>query len=174
MPPIPASNKFNVEANRPAVPINFAAPYAPTSMTYHGFSIQVSGVTIGRITEWQPQQLDRDFTHVSELNAKTWGQPVDGVPGGAKNFTLSFARAEVWGEEAEKAFGETTVYTLLTNQNTPFSVDEVFTKGLQAYRRFRYLGCWWTSKNMDQFTADGDGIVRISGEVAFINKIRIL
>ncbi len=173
MPAIPATNRFSVEANRPATPIDFTQPFAPTTQTYHGFSIQVGGISIGRITEWQPQQLDRDFTHISELNARTWGQPVDGVPGGAKNFTLSFARAEVWGEECEKAFGEVDVYTLLTNQNTPFAIDEVYTKGLQLYRQYRYLGCWWTSKNVDQFTADGDGVIRISGEMSFVNKVRI-
>jgi len=173
MPPIQATNRFNIEANREPIAIDFNAPFAPTTQTYHGFSIQVGGVTIGRITEWTPQQLDREFNHVFELNAKTWGQPVDGVPGRATNFQLSFARAEVWGEEIEKAFGETDVYTLLINQTQPFTIDEVYARGLQIYRRYRYLGCWFTSKNVSAFASDGDGIIKIDGEMMFINKIRV-
>ena len=171
---IPATNSFNVEASRPSVPVDFDAPYAPTTMTYHGFSIQVENATIGRITEWTPQQLDREVVHISELNAKTWGQPVDIVPGRATNFTLSFGRAEVWGEEIEKAFGEADPYTLLTNQNAPFAIDEVYLRGNQLYRQFRYLGCWFTNKSADAFSAEGDGVVRVSGEIAFVNKIRIV
>lgn len=174
MAPIPAKNSFMVEANRPSVPIDFTANFAPTTQTYHGFSIQVGNVTIGRITEWTPQQMDREFNHIFELNAKTWGQPVDGVPGRATSFTVAFTRAEVWGEEIEKAFGEDDPYTLLINQNRPFTIDEVYTKGLQLYRRYRYLGCWFTSKNYDAFTSEGDGIIRISGDMMFVNKIRIV
>jgi hypothetical protein len=171
---IAATNRFNIEANRPAQQIDFDAPYAPTSATYHGFSIQVDGVTIGRFTEWTPQALDRDVTHIYELNAKTWGQPVDAVPGKANTFTVAFGRAEVWGEELEVAFGESDPYTLLTNQNTPFAVDEVYLRGLQLNRQYRYLGCWFSSKTTDAFTADGDGIIRISGEITFVNRIRIV
>ena len=174
MPAIPASNRFHIEANRPGVPIDFAAPYAPTTQTYHGFSIQVGGVTIGRLTEWTPQVLDRDVTLLYELNAKTWGQPVDAVPGKATTFTVGFGRAEVWGEEIEKAFGEADVYTLLVNQNTPFAIDEVYLKGLQLYRQYRYLGCWFNSKTWDAFTSDGEGVIRISGELTFVNKVRII
>ena len=175
MPPIPATNRFNVgPATRPAVPVDFDADYAPTTQTYHGFSIQVGGVTIGRITEWTPQALDRDATLIYELNAQTWGQPVDIVPGKANTFTVSFSRAEVWGEEIEKAFGEDDVYTLLTSQNTPFAVDEVFLKGLQLYRQYRYLGCWFTSKSWDAFGADGEGTIKISGEIMFVNKVRVV
>lgn len=171
---IPATNRFNIEANRPAVPVDFDAAYAPTTQTYHGFSIQVGGVTIGRFTDWTPQALDRDVTPVYELNAKTWGQPVDAVPGKANTFTVAFGRAEVWGEEVEKAFGETDVYTLLINQNTPFSIDEVYLRGLQLYRQYRYLGCWFSSKTFDAFTSEGDGIIRISGEITFVNKVRVV
>lgn len=174
MPPIPASNRFHIEANRPAVPVDFDAPYAPTTQTYHGFSLQIGGVTIGRITEWTPPQLDREVLPVYELNAKTFGQPVDLVPGVAKNFTLGFTRAEVWGEELEKAFGEADVYSLLTNQTRPFQIDEVFTRGLQLYRQFRYLGCWFTQKNVEAFQADGDAIIKVQGEMMYVNRVRLV
>ena len=172
--PIAASNKYQVEAYRQQVPIDFDAPYAPTTMTYHGFSIQIGGTTIGRIRDWTPQALDRDAVHVYELNAATFGQPVDLVPGVAKAFEISFARAEVWGEEVERAFGETDVYTLLTNQNRPFQIDEVYKRGKQIYRIWRYLGCWFTSKSFGQYTADGDTIITCDGTLMFVNKIPII
>jgi len=169
MPPIAASNNFGVLST----PLNLSDQYAPTTQTYHGFSIQVSGVTIGRLTEWTPQALDRDVTLLYELNAKTWGQPVDAVPGKANTFTVGFGRAEVWGEEIEKAFGETDAYTLLVNQSTPFAIDEVFLRGTSLYRRYRYLGCWFNSKSWDAFTSDGEGVIRVSGELTFVNKIKV-
>lgn len=174
MPPIPATNRFSIENNR-TIPIDYSSPFAPTTQSYHGFSIQVDGVTIGRITEWTPLQMSRPATLVRELNAATYGQPVDIVPGVEENFTLAFGRAEVWGEEIELAFGAATdPYALLVNQNRPFSIDEVFARGASIYRRFRYLGCWFTSKNTSQFTAEGgDSIVKVDGEIMFVNRIRI-
>jgi hypothetical protein len=174
MPPIQASNRFNIEANRPPISIDFDAPYAPTTMTYHGFSLQVGGVTIGRFTEWTPQDLDRAATPTRELNALTFGQPVDTVPGIADNWTLSWGRVEVWNEEVEKALGEEDIYTSLLHQTRPFAVDEVFLRGLSLYRQFRYLGVWFTGKSTDAFSADGDGIIRVSGTFAFTNRIRIV
>lgn len=171
---IPASNRFNIEANRPQQAVNFDAPYAPTTQTYHGFSIQVDGVTIGRFTDWTPVALDRDITAVYELNAKTWGQPVDQIPGKANTFTVAYGRAEVWGEELERAFGSADVYTLLINQNSPFVIDEVYARGLSIYRQYRYLGCWFSSKSVDAFSSEGDGVIKISGDITFVNRIKVL
>jgi len=169
---IRASNAFAVEAHR-VQPVDFTAEHAPTTQTYHGFSIQIAGVTIGRITEWTPVQMDRDVTLLYELNAKTWGQPVDAVPGKANSFTIAFTRAEVWGEEIEKAFGATDVYTLLTNQSAPFAIDEVYMKGSQRYRHFRYLGCWFSSKGTEGFSSEGDAIIKVSGDITFVNRVRL-
>lgn len=174
MPPIPASNRFNIEANRQPIAIDFDAPYAPTTMTYHGFSLQVGGVTIGRFTDWTPQELDRAATPSRELNALTFGQPVDTIPGIAETFTLSWGRVEVWNEEVERALGEDDVYTLLLNQIRPLAVDEVYQRGLAIYRQYRYLGVWFTGKSTDAFSSEGDGIVKVSGTFAFTNKIRVI
>ena len=172
MPAIPASNRFNVDRATAAIDVD--APYAPTTQTYHGFSIQVDGVIIGRISSWTPQQLDRAMTHTRELNPRTFGQPVDIVPGIAQNFSVSFARTEVWNEEIEKAIGVSAdPYSLLLDQTRPFVIDEVYARGLQTYRRIRYLGCWFSSKNVSAFEAEGDGIVRIDGEIQFVNRVLI-
>jgi hypothetical protein len=175
MPPIPATNNYSVgPATRPASSIDPNAANAPLTMTYHGFSIQVNGVTIGRFTDWTPVPLDRDMTHQYELNAKTWGQPVDLVPGKANTFTLAYGRAEVWNEEVEVALGEDDVYTLLTNQNAPFAIDEVYLRGTTLYRQFRYLGCWFSSKSTDAYSGEGTGVIQISGDITFVNRIRLV
>ena len=169
---IAASNRFGVENRRQT--IDYSHPHAPTTQNVHGFGIRVGGLYIGRITEWTPIQMSRPGTHIRELNPSTFGQPVDFVPGVEENFTLSFGRAEVWGEELEKAFGDTTVYTLLLNQNRPFEIDEVYKKGNEVYSIIRHVGCWFTSKSQAAFqTEGGDTVIRISGEIAFVNRIRL-
>jgi hypothetical protein len=173
--PIAAKNSFNIEAHRDPVSIDFSAPFAPTTQTYHGFSIQVAGVRIGRITSWTPQQKTRTITHVFELNPTTFGQPVDAVPGIEGNFTVSFARAEVWGEEIEKAFGADDVFTFLINQNKPFTIDEVYAKpGVGIYRVYRYLGCWFSSLAPEAFTSEGNAIISVSGDITFVNKVKVV
>ena len=171
MPAIPATNKFHVD--RATAPIDFDAPYAPVVQTYHGFSLNVDGATLGRFTTWTPQQLDRVVTLTRELNPRTFGQPIDAVPGISNNFTVSFGRIEVWNEEVEKVFGEEDIYTLLLDQTRPFAIDEVYQRGNQIYRRYRYLGCWFSSKNVSAFEAEGDAIIRVDGEITFVNKVRL-
>lgn len=174
---IPASNKFGVENRK--VPVDFSHEYAPTTQTYHGFSIAVEDpdgreAIIGRITEWTPVQLSRPATLVRELNGATFGQPVDIVPGVEESFTLSFARAEVWNEEVERAFGiSTDPLALLINQNRPFKISEVYAKpGVGVYKTITYVGCWFTSKNTQAFTAEGgDVIIKIDGEIMFVNRV---
>jgi hypothetical protein len=169
-----AQNPYGVE-NR-VTPVDYTADGAPRTMGYHGFKIQIDGVTIGRITEWTPIQMSRPGTHIRELNGDTYGQPVDFVPGVEENFTLAFGRAEVWLEEIEIAFGLTNnPYALLINQNRPFVIDELFTQNGLITRHYKYVGCWFTSKNTSQFTAEGgDSIVKIDGEISFVNRQVIL
>lgn len=170
---IPASNRFGVESTR-RLPIDYSDPRAPITQSYHGFGIRVGGVFIGRFTEWTPIQMAREGVHIRELNPLTYGQPVDYVPGVESNFSLAFGRAEVWGEELEKAFGDPRAYNLLINQNRPFDVDEVYKRGNEVYAIYRHVGCWFTSKAQQAFQAEGgDSVIRISGEIAFVNRIQI-
>lgn len=168
---IAASNKFNIEATRGASAIDVDAPFAPTTQTLHGYGIQVGGVYIGRLRSISPPDLDREFTHQYELHPKTFAQPVDGVPGRATNFELGYARAEVWNEEIERAFGESFSYNLLIDQRAPFTIDEVFMRGPSVYRVNRYAGCWFRSKSYGTFEAEGNGVIEVTGNIAFVNKI---
>lgn len=171
--PMRARNDYRVDHEDGA----FENGYAPLTQTYHGFSIEVQGITIGRITEWTPMQMSRPATLVRELNARTYGQPVDIVPGVEENFTLAFARAEVWGEDIEAAFGLTDpgdAFELLINQRRPFEISEVYKRYQgEILREYKYVGCWFTSKNTAQFTADGgDSIIKVDGEIMFVNRIK--
>lgn len=169
---IPATNKLLVEAHR-VQPIDHSHPQAPSSKVYHGFALQANNVTIGRVTMYTPPERDRTVTIQKELNPLTFGQPVDVVPAGAENFTMNFSRTEVWGAEIEKAFGETDIYMFLTSQNRPLSLDEVIFQGERLYQRFRYLAVWYNNISFDGFDATGDGIVRVTANLTYGNKIRI-
>jgi hypothetical protein len=177
-----ASNRYGVNRNATLDLDGFPGSAAGgrgqgITMSYHGFGIQIDNKYIGRITDWTPLSLDRKGEHIFELNPTTFGQPVDYVPGVAQNFSLAFARAEVWQEEIEKAFGETNVYNLLLDQRKPFVIDEVFNlgsaTGIEEYRRWRYVGCWFTSKKMKSFTSTGDPSITIDGEIAFVNRFLV-
>ena len=163
-----ATNVYGVESRRP----DPDAQNAPDTMTYHGFSVEANGQVIGRISDWTPMPMARPAVHVRELNARTFGRPVDIVPGMDDGFTLSFSRSEVWNNELELAFGDTDVYTLLTDQTRPFIVRESFMRGNTVYRQWSYLGCWFTSKTMEAFSAEGNAIVKVSGEIMFVAKQR--
>jgi len=145
------------------------------SISYHGASIVVQGNLIGRIQSWQPDgAYNRDGEHVYELNKNTTGRPIDYVPGKATGFTVSFARVEAWGQEFERALGFDNVFSDLTDQTRPFVVQEFLYQGTQPYRVFQYSGCWLKSKNPEAWTSDGNYIHKISGQLAYVSRIRVL
>lgn len=156
-------------------PLDYNSPNGViTTKVYHGVSI-VAGATpstiIGRIQSWQPDSYTREGVHIYELGETAWGRPVDYVPGKATGFTIAVTRAEVWGDEMEKAFGATKVYTDLIDQNRPFTIKEFWMKGNSAstYHQWHYHGCWFQNKNMEAITSDGDGVVRISATLAYVS-----
>lgn len=107
-----------------------------------------------------------------ELNRETFGRPVDYVPAIDEGFQLSFTRSEVWADEVERAFGETKVYALLTDQVRPFIVRETYYRGRTPYIQWSYLGCWFTEKSPAAYAADGDGIISISSNLMYVNRLR--
>ena len=164
-----ATNVYNVTTPR----IDYSDTSAPTTFTYHGVSIVVAGNIIGRITSWQPSgAYTREGVHIYELQKDTWGRPVDYVPGRSTGYTLTFVRAEVWGQETEVTFGFNTVFNDLSDQTRPFVIQEYIFKGQELYRVWQYSGCWFQDKNFEAMTADGDGVLRCNGTVAYVSRIR--
>ncbi len=155
-------------------PFDFTHPQAPDTQMYHGLYITAAGRTVGRIQEWQTQHYTREGNHIYELNADTSGHPVDYVPGRATNFKAVCSRVEIWNGELEKAFGFIAPFADLTDQNRPFTVEEILMRGPIPYRIWQYLGCWFEEKNRENFTVAGDYQIKVRATIAFVNCIQIL
>jgi len=151
-----------------------------TTKVYHGVSIVAGGgdKVVGRIQSWQPDSYTRDGIHLYELAAISWGRPVEYVPGKATGFTIAVTRAEVWSAEMERAFFNsakpatttTGLYNDLIDQTKPFKVQEFWIRGDADYLVWTYNGCWFTNKNQDAITSDGDGVTRINATIAYVSK----
>lgn len=163
-----AANDFGVTV--PAVELNM-------TKTYHGLSIiSESGQIVGRVQSFSPKVAQRDGSLVYELNAQTWGRPIDYVPGKEGGRSLSCSRIEVWNEEMEIAFGPANdiarnggvEWMDLCEQTQPFIFQEAWFKGNSRYRAWEYLGCWFTSKSFSGFSAEGDAKVVADCEMAYV------
>lgn len=165
------TNAFGVQSPS----LDYNDPGAPTTMSYHGAAIVVQNNLVGRIQSWHPDgAYNRDGEHVYELSKVTMGKPIDLVPGKATGFTVSFARTEVWGQEFERALGYSDVFSDLTDQTRPFVVQEFLYKGSDPYRIYQYSGCWLMSKNQEAWSSDGNYIHKISGQLKYVSRIRVL
>lgn len=162
-----ATNDFGVIAK----PIDFTKDNTPTTQLYHGGTIVVNSKIIGRINAWQAAgAYTREGTHVYEVNAKTWGLPVDYVPGRATGFNITWTRSEIWDQELEIALGYGAVWENLTDQNYPFVARELLFKGSSLYRSWSYFGCWFTEKNPVELSAEGDGIFSVSCAMNYVSR----
>jgi hypothetical protein len=142
-----------------------------TTKVYHGVSITAGDNNIiGRIQSWQPDAYTREGIHLYELADVSFGRPVEFVPGKATGFTIAVTRAEVWQAEMELAFGFDTLFDDLIDQNRPFTVQEFWFKGTVYSQVWTYKGCWFTGKNIDAITSDGDGITKISATLAYVSR----
>lgn len=152
--------------------LDFSKRHAPTTQTYHGISLQVDGRIIGRISSWTVQVYTRAVNHVRELNAATFGRPVDIVPAINEGYTIAANRTEVWTEELEKAVGFSRVFEDLIDQTYPFAIQELWMKGeSETYRVSNYWGCWFTDTNIaDWDAAGGDAMVKRTCNITFCSK----
>jgi hypothetical protein len=141
--------------------------------TYHGTSIVINGRVIGRITSWQPTAYSREGNHVYELNAQTWGRPVDYVPGKATGFTIAMVRTEVWRDELELAMGFASVFDDLMDQTLPFECYEYLFRNNQLDKEWLYSGCWFQERNEDAQTSDGDAMFRVNATLAYVYRTRV-
>jgi len=164
---------FNVKE---VAPLDYTSSQgALTTKVYHGVSISANGNTIiGRIQSWQPDSYTREGIHLYELADVSFGRPVEYVPGKTTGFTIAVTRAEVWNSEMEIAFGFSATFDDLIDQTRPFSVKEFWFKGNQSSGNqvWDYKGCWFTGKNIDAITSDGDGVTKISASLAYVSRRR--
>lgn len=146
---------------------------ANVTMTYHGGAIVANGSVVGRIKDWTPGKFNRTVTEVRELTNSTFGVPVDNVPGTTTGYTVSFTRSEVWLEELEVVLGYGSTWTSLADQTTPFTANEYLFRGDTPYRVWQYAGCWFTDKSNNQWSADGQGIIEVACEFAYVNRTKV-
>lgn len=155
-------------------PIDYSKPDVPTSKVYHGITIEVGGSVIGRIQGWNVSgAYTREGEHVYELNNRTWGRPVDYVPGRATGYTISASVAEMWNREVEIQLGLAplgTQFIDLVDQTYPFTCREYWFRGPTIYRVWTYRGCWLTNRNEENFEANGNGKVIASLEFSYVAR----
>jgi len=149
--------------------------FAKVTKSYHGISIlNNAGSEVGRISDWSYNVFTRDVFHVRELGRFSFGRYVDAVPGpSTASYSITVTRAELWGNEFELAMGETQAYEDLVDQVAPFRLVEVLYRGNSEYEQHEYVGCWWREKNIQGYTADGNAVVQVNGEIAFVNRSRL-
>ena len=163
------SNAYGVEVR----PLDYTAPYAPTTKTYHGNTIVVNGKIIGRITSWNPQPYGREVTLVRELSNVTFGRPVDAVPGIATGFTIAFTRVEVWNQETEIAMGFESLWADLADQYKPFTIFEYLFRGKDLYRVWQYAGCWFSDRNEEALSAEGNTQYIVNATLTYVSRTRV-
>lgn len=171
-----ATNKGSqkVFGMRDVAPLDYKTGESLTTKVYHGVSITAGdNKIIGRIQSWQPDAYTREGIHLYELADLSFGRPVEYIPGKATGYTIAIARAEVWNSEMEIAFGFSRTFNDLIDQARPFSLSEYWIKGTAGTSQiWEYKGCWFTGKNMDAITSDGDGVTKISATLAYVSRNR--
>ena len=161
------ANQYGVRVNS----LDLDAKYSPSTKTYHGIQILFNGLPIGRITNWDVNPYTRDVALIYELDKDTAGKPVDIVPGKITSRTITATRVELWGKELEVAMGlSNRPWTDLAEQVRPFTIMENLYRGNKIYQTQIYVGCWFTDRKEDAWTADGDFVVRASVSITFVDR----
>jgi hypothetical protein len=164
-----ASNPFGVQAT----PLDYSHEHAPTSKTYHGITIAVSGAVIGRIQSWDTTGAwARGGEHVYELSSKTWGKPVDYVPARWEGLSIRATVAEMWSKEIEVQTGVKDYGQLndLIEQSKPFTTHEFWYRGVANYRIWVYRGCWLTDRNETAYAATGNARVIANFQFNYVSR----
>lgn len=156
---------------------------ATQTKTYHGILVSMSSGRsgnngrafqnpLGRVQSWAPQMYARSGQHVFEIGARSWGRPVDYVPGPGTSYTIDCTRVELWGDEIELNVGPRR-WTDLVSQRDPFQVTEALFRGNDVYQTFTYHGCWFTTRN-EEYTAEGNGKIIVNCSIAFTSRIQTI
>lgn len=138
--------------------------------TSHSLTIRVNGVTIGLINGWNPQQ-NRQISPIYEINFETSGLPLENVPGNVQNLTVAIQRYDIWPTRMEQAFG-TVDLTMLSNQQAPFAVQEIWTSPSGALEIWQYEGCWFEQIGR-QFRSDDTRIVNVNATLRYVYRTKV-
>lgn len=170
----PASNAYGVLVARPFQGTGGQGSGNVGAKTYHGLSIVINGITLGRLQNWTPNIYTRGGTHIFGLGKLNYGRPVDYVPGKGENYSITASRAELWYNEIDRLATGAHQMTDLVSQRDPFTIYETLFKGDNPYRVWSYNTCWWSELNHAPFDAKGDGKVTTNIGINFVSRMRML
>lgn len=136
----------------------------------HSLTIKVNGVTIGLINGWNPSQ-NRQITPVYEINSESSGLPLENIPGNVQNLTVAVQRYDIWPVRMEQAFG-TVDLTMLSNQQTPFAVQEIWVSPQGALEIWQYEGCWFENVGR-AFRSDDTRIVNVNATLRYVYRTKV-
>jgi hypothetical protein len=136
----------------------------------HSLTIYVNGQAVGLINGWNPNQ-NRQVTPIYEINADTSGLVLENVPGNIQNLTVSINRYDIWPSRMEQAFG-TIDLVMLTNQQSPFQVQEFWKSPSGATEQWQYDGCWFTQIGRN-IRSDDQRIVNVNASLMYVTRSKI-
>ena len=141
-----------------------------STRTDHAVSIRVSGVTIGQIQDWTPQQ-SRTVTPAFELNAATSGEPYENVPGNLGGLTIGVNRYDLYTLKMEQVWGPSFDIQMLSQQSNPLTIQEKWLVPNGSPETWIYTGCWFTSLGRNH-SAQGDRITKVNASLMYVKKYR--
>ncbi len=154
-------------------PFDQSHPDQTSVKVFYGTDIMVDGQVLGRVQNFQDQEGGQmGTTHIRELSRNGSRVPVDIVPGIVEGFNLSLGTVSLWNNEIELRLGwrDTGRWNNLSDQDRPFTMRRLLYRGSELYQTTLYRGCWITSKTPSGFEAEGDGIVRMDCEIAYVAR----
>jgi hypothetical protein len=138
--------------------------------TSHSLAIRVKGKTVGLMQRFG-YTLSRTITPIFELNPDTTGEPVDLVPGNVTTPELTVTRVDLQTDIMEEVFGGTRL-DMLSDQQNPFEVVEVWKYNDGTSEVYIYEGCWF-SRISRMHDATGDRVVRVEGTINYTRRRRV-
>lgn len=136
--------------------------------TSHSLTIKTgTGITIGLIKQWQPKQ-DRTITPIYEINTQTSGEPIENVPGNLQGLQITVQRYDLFTKKMELAFG-TSELTMLSLQDRPFNVQEVWRYPDNSLEAYIYSGCWFSNLGR-QYASDDTRVVIVNATLMYVRK----
>ena len=85
--------------------------------------------------------------------------------------TLGISCMFLWIILAALCFG--AVFDDLMDQTRPWVTQEYLFRGTELNKLWQYSGCWFQTKNNNNWEAGGDAIITVECELAYVSRIRV-
>jgi hypothetical protein len=115
--------------------------------------------------------MSRQITPVFELNSATSGEPVENVPGNLSGLTIQVNRYDLYTKLMEKAFGSQDMH-MLSDQNAPFTVRELWRYPNNTLEALEYQGCWFNNLGRT-IQSTNDRIVNVTASLTYVRRRKL-